>query len=85
MRQLLTESLVLAALGGAIGLAVAALGVRALVALSPAGLPRADAIGLDGTVFLIGAGITTLVGLAVGMAPALNAARADPQAELQRG
>jgi putative ABC transport system permease protein len=74
MRQLLTESLV-----------VAVLGVRALVALSPAGLPRGDAIAVDATVFLIGAGITTLVGLAVGVAPALSAARTDPQGELQRG
>ena len=44
MRQLLTESLLLAVVGGVLGLAVAEVGVRALVALSPAGLPRLDAI-----------------------------------------
>lgn len=85
IRQLLTESLVLAALGGAVGLGVAALGVRALVALSPGGLPGADTIAVDGMVFLIGAAVTALVGLVVGVAPALSAARSDPQGELQRG
>ena len=71
IRQLLTESLLLAALGGAAGMAVAMLGVRALVALSPPGLPRVGAIGVDGAVFAFGLGITTLIGLAV---------RADPGA-----
>src|SRR4029077_438484 len=47
IRQLLTESLVLAAMGGVAGIAVAMVGVRALVALSPPGLPRASAIGLN--------------------------------------
>ena len=47
MRQLLTESLLLAAIGGAVGMVVAAFGVRALVALSPPGLPRVGAIGVN--------------------------------------
>jgi putative ABC transport system permease protein len=77
IRQLLTESLLLAALGGALGMVVAEFGVRALVALSPPGLPRVGAIGLDVTVFAFGMFITTLIGLVVGLVPALHASRAD--------
>ena len=51
IRQLLTESLLLATLGGALGIVVAEFGVAALVALSPPGLPRVSAIAVDGTVF----------------------------------
>ncbi len=84
-RQVLTESLLLAALGGALGMAVAVLGVRALVALSPPTLPRADAIGVNGTVFLVGFVITAVIGLVFGIAPALQASRNDPHASLQYG
>jgi putative ABC transport system permease protein len=83
IRQLLTESLLLAALGGAGGMAVAQLGVRALVALSPAELPRVAAIGVNGPVFAFGAAITTLIGLVVGLIPALRASRSEPQLALQ--
>ena len=66
IRQVLTENLILAALGGAGGMAVAISGVRALVALGPPGLPRAGAIAVNDTVFAFGLGLTTLVGLASG-------------------
>lgn len=82
--QLLTESLLLAALGGLLGLGVAGLGVRALVALSPPGLPRIHAIRLDATVFLFALGMTALVGLIVGIVPALGASRGDLHAGLQQ-
>jgi putative ABC transport system permease protein len=85
IRQLLTESLLLAAMGGVVGTAVAVLGVRALVALSPPGLPRVGAIGVDGAVFAFGLGITTLVALAFGLIPALHAARSDAHGDLQHG
>jgi len=78
IRQLLTESLVLAAAGGVAGVAVALLGVRALVALSPPNLPRLDAIAVDGAVFAVGLGLTTLVGVVFGLIPALQAAGSDP-------
>ena len=84
-RQLLTESLLLAGIGGVLGMAVAIIGVRALVALSPPGLPRAAAIGVDSTVFTFGLGITTLIGLTFGVMPALQAARSDPQRSLHHG
>jgi putative ABC transport system permease protein len=77
IRQLLTESLVLAAAGGAVGLVVAQAGVRALVLLSPPGLPRLTAIHLDGSVFAFALAVTTIVGVVVGLAPALDAARGD--------
>jgi putative ABC transport system permease protein len=82
--QLLTESLLLAALGGLVGLGVAGLGVRALVALSPAGLPRLHAIRLDASVFLFALGMTAFVGLLVGIVPALGASRGDLHAGMQR-
>ena len=85
IRQLLLESLLLTALGGALGMLVAEAGVRALVALSPAGLPRVEAIRLDGVAFLFGLGIAMVIGLAVGIVPALQASRRDPQSELQQG
>lgn len=75
VRQLLTESLALAACGGIVALGVAAAGVRALVALAPAGVPRANAIGLDGRAFAFAFVITALIGVAVGVAPALRASR----------
>ena len=84
VRQLLTESLLLAISGGALGMLVAEVGVRALVALSPEGLPRVGAIRVDGVAFVFGLGITTLIGLAVGLVPALHAWGRDPQSGLQR-
>ena len=83
IRQLLAESLLLAAIGGVLGMAIAEVGVRALVALSPLGLPRAGAIRVDGAVYAFGLGITSLVGLVVGLAPALQASHSDPHNALR--
>jgi putative ABC transport system permease protein len=83
VRQLLTESLVLSVLGGAAGLLLAAPGVRALVALAPDALPRVHAIHLDGMALWFAAGLTTIVGVLVGLIPALDAARREPQTTLQ--
>ena len=85
IRQLLTESLALAALGGLVGVAVAMLGVRALVAFTPPGLPRVGAIQVNAAMFAFALAVTTLIGLAFGLIPALQAARSDPQQELQHG
>jgi Acidobacterial duplicated orphan permease len=85
IQQLLTESLLLALIGGAFGMVVAKIGVRALVALSPPGLPRVSAIDVDGTVFAFALGITMLIGLVVGLIPALHASRADLHIGLQQG
>ena len=84
IRQLLTESLLLAVLGGALGMVVAELGVRALVALSPPGLPRVGAIRVAGPVFIFALVITTVVGLVVGLVPALHVSRSDLRTGLQQ-
>jgi putative ABC transport system permease protein len=83
-QQLLTESLLLAALGGALGMLVAKFGIRLLVALSPPELPRIGAIRLDLEVFAFGVAITALIGLVVGLVPALQASRSDPHTALQQ-
>jgi predicted permease len=85
IRQLLTESLLLAVIGGAIGMLVANAGVRALVALAPPGLPRLDAVRIDGGQLIFGIVVTALVGLVFGVAPAIQAARGDPHGALQQG
>jgi putative ABC transport system permease protein len=82
IRQVLTESLLLAVLGGVAGVAVALLGARALVALSPPNLPRAGAISIDTTVFAFGLTLVTLIGFAIGAIPALRTARSDPNTSL---
>lgn len=83
VRQLLTESLLLALWGGVLGLAVAELGVRALVALGPPGLPRLDAVRVDAAAFAFALGITTVVGIAIGLIPARQASRSDLLSGLQ--
>jgi len=84
MRQLLTESLLLAGLGGAVGLMIAAFGVDVIKALSPVGLPRLAAIVVNGRVFAFALGVSTLIGVLVGLIPAWQAARADLRAGLQQ-
>ena len=84
LQQLLTESLLLAAMGGVLGILLAYGGVQVLVALSPAALPRVHAIRVDPAALFFALGITTLVGLAVGLMPALHASRSDPHEGLQQ-
>jgi putative ABC transport system permease protein len=83
IRQLLTESVLLAFVGGVLGLVVARVGVRALVALSPAELPRLGAIRVDAMAFLFAALVTTLVGIVVGAIPAVSMLRQDVGSRLQ--
>ena len=84
IRQLLTESLLIALVGGALGMAFADMGVRALVSMSPPDLPRLGAIHLDRTVLAFAFGVTTVIGLLVGVIPALQASRADLRVGLQQ-
>ena len=83
-RQLVTESIVLSLLGGALGMVVASAGVRALLALSPSELPRLHAIRVDGPVFAFAAGITVLLGIVIGLIPAWHASRFELSQTLQQ-
>jgi putative ABC transport system permease protein len=85
IRQLLTESLLIAALGGCGGLSLAWLGVKALVALSPDNLPRLQEINVDGRVLFFTLALSALTGLIFGLAPALQASRPDLQQTLKEG
>ena len=85
IRQLLTESVVLSLIGGAIGLLIAYWSVRALVAVNPSNVPRIDELGLDGNVLLFTAIISLGTGLLFGMMPALQISRSDLQSTLREG
>lgn len=76
-RQLIGESLVLAGIGGLLGVAVAVGLVRVLVALAPAGMPRIAEVGIDGTVLGFAALASIAAGVAFGVIPALWGARQD--------
>jgi putative ABC transport system permease protein len=82
--QLLTESLIVAALGALAGLALAMGGVRVLVAMLPAGTPRTEEIAIDGHVLGFTVVLAVLSGLAFGMLPALRATRLDVHTSLRR-
>jgi predicted permease len=81
IRQLLAESLVLSTVAGVLGLGVGMLGIRALLAVNTAGLPRiGDAgasVGVDWRVLLFTLGVSVATGVVFGLAPALHASRAD--------
>jgi len=83
VRQLLTESLVIAFAGAALGTLLAVGGVRVLVAFLPADFPRASAIRLDATVFAFTLIVAVLTGLLFGLVPALTASRTDLQQSLR--
>ena len=72
IRQLLVESLVLSAVGGFGGLLAASNAVRLVTSALPAGFPRADQIALDSAVWVFAALISALVGVAIGVIPALR-------------
>jgi putative ABC transport system permease protein len=75
VRQLLTESLVLAGIGGVIGVVLSYWGVKGLVALAPAGSPRLAEVGIDAAVLAFAAAVTGLAGLLFGLAPAMHMVR----------
>ena len=84
-RQLLTESLLLALLGGLAGLAIAEASLLAMRALNPGNIPRLDEISINGPVLLFTFGVATLAGLLFGLAPAYRAAKLDLNTSLKSG
>jgi predicted permease len=85
IRQLLTESLLIALLGGGLGLAMAVGGVKALVSLLPANFPRVHEIHVSTPVFLFTFLISALTGILFGLVPAIQASRIDPKQGLHEG
>jgi putative ABC transport system permease protein len=85
--QLLTESLILAVAGGISGLLLGYIGVRALLAVSPANLPRigenGSEIGMDWRVLLFTLGVALLTGVLFGLFPAFGASRLDLNSALK--
>ena len=85
VRQLLTESVLLAFTGGILGLIVAKLGVSLVLAKFSADLPRTENIGVNLPVLFFAVGISIAVGILFGLAPALKSSRADVQGSLKAG
>jgi predicted permease len=85
VRQLLTESVLLAIAGGILGALLADWGVRALVAAAPPTLPRLDAVHTDGWVLGFTLLVSVATGLLFGLAPAIQASRPDLTVALAEG
>lgn len=83
--QLLTESVVLSLVGGAVGLALAAWGSKAVLAAVPGGLPRMDKVAVDGWVLAFTAGVSLVTGVLFGLAPALQSSVTDVHETLKEG
>jgi predicted permease len=84
-RQLLTESLVLAVLGGIAGLAIAQASLYAMRAINPGNVPRLEEISINGSVLLFTFVVSTLAGLLFGLAPAWRAIHVDLNTTLKSG
>jgi predicted permease len=85
LSQLMTESVVLAAIGGALGVALAFVGTDVLVRLAPDGTPLLDQVAVDGRILGFAALVTVVTGALFGILPALRAARTDPAGILREG
>ena len=85
LRQLLTESMLLATVGGALGLLLSVWGIRGLIALMPPDFAFIDRIGLDARVLAFTLVLTAAAGLIFGLAPALQSVRPNLNATLREG
>ena len=85
LRQFLAESVLLSLLGGVAGLLLAYWGIRTVVALNPANLPRLNEVGIDGPVLVFTLVVSLLTGVLFGLVPALRAFRPDLQGTLKEG
>lgn len=85
VRQLLTESLLLAAAGGLLGVGIALLAVKALRVFGPDNIPRLNEVGIDGRVMAFTFFVAVLTGFVFGLAPALRSSRVDLNEVLKEG
>jgi predicted permease len=85
IRQMLTESLLLSLVGGALGVWIAGFAVGGLVHLAPPGIPRLDEVHMDSRVLLFALVISIVTGSFFGMVPALRTARSQPVDALKSG
>ena len=85
VRQLLTESIVLAVIGGVIGLVLSYWGVQTILALSADTLPRVEDVRVDGRVIAFGLLLAAVTGVLFGLFPALRLAQTNPQQDLRGG
>jgi predicted permease len=85
VRQLLTESMLLSAAGGALGLLFAAWATKTALAVIPETVPRTNEIGVDGRVLFFALAVSILVGIVFGVAPALKTSQPDLQRSLKEG
>ena len=85
LQQLMTESVLVSLAGGVVGLLLAYVGVRALVAADVRNLPRSDEIGIDGTVMLFTLVVSILAGVLFGLAPAMHTSTPNLHGALKEG
>ncbi|MCH7823282.1 MAG: ABC transporter permease [Acidobacteria bacterium] len=85
MRQLLTESMLLALLGGVLGVGLAVVGIKLFIALAAGWYPPTDEIQVDGTVLGFTVGLSLLVGIVSGVAPALRSSAVNLTDSLKAG
>jgi len=85
VRQLLTESMVLAAFGGTLGVFIAYVGTRMLASLSPIRLPRLEQAAADPIALAFAAGVTVLTGILFGLAPAVSASDGNLHEAMKEG
>jgi predicted permease len=85
VQQMLAESLLLAGIGGALGVTIAYAALRVILARAPVDLPRLDEVHLDARILLFTVAISIFSGLLFGLLPAWRLARIDPQEAMKSG
>ena len=85
VRQMLTESFVLAVLGGGLGLALAFAGIKGMTRLVSTDMMNGASVNLNGAVLLFTAGVVVLCAFVFGLAPAMHSTKPDVQSELKEG
>src|SRR5262249_20879903 len=85
IRQLLVETLMLSVVAGIAGYFIARVGVRLVMSNLPAAFPRANQVGVNGSVLFFALGLSMIVGILIGMIPAWRISRSDLQGSFNDG